>query len=256
VKDYQIFEQPINKRIRSMLRLDLLFDQLNHFCKAKNIWDNTNAISVINDILDFTNRTDIKSEVIKELERHQHIIQSLLTQPGVNEKKSLKLLEEIKLLVGELHAISGSIGHCLQQNIILNTAKQKSVLPGSSGSFDSPLYINWANQPSGLRSEQLIEWSAPFEPLKKAIKLALHTIRNSGDSTESIADNGFFQDTLDLSKPYQLIRVAIPNTAEYFPEISAGKHRFSIRFLSTKDCYSNPEQVDKDIKFILCNCCF
>ena len=239
-----------------MMRLDLLFDQLTYFSKAKNVWDNTNAINVINDILAFTNRTDIKSEVIKELERQQNIVQSLLSQPAVNEKKSIRLLEEIKLLTNELHAINGSIGQNLQQNIILNTAKQKSILPGSSGNFDSPLYLQWISQPSNQRSEQLIEWSSTFEPLNNAIKLALKTIRNSGDNTELIAENGFYQDNLELSKPYQLIRVAIPDTAEYFPEISAGKHRFSIRFLSAKNYYSNPEQVSDDIPFVLCNCCF
>ncbi|MCK5336255.1 MAG: cell division protein ZapD, partial [Gammaproteobacteria bacterium] len=186
----------------------------------------------------------------------QNIVQSLLSQPAVNEKKSIRLLEEIKLLTNELHAINGSIGQNLQQNIILNTAKQKSILPGSSGNFDSPLYLQWISQPSNQRSEQLIEWSSTFEPLNNAIKLALKTIRNSGDNTELIAENGFYQDNLELSKPYQLIRVAIPDTAEYFPEISAGKHRFSIRFLSAKNYYSNPEQVSDDIPFILCNCCF
>ena len=256
MKDYQIYEQPINKRIRSMMRLDLLFDQLAYFAKAKNVWDNTNAVNVINDILEFTNRTDIKSEVIKELERQQNIVESLLSQPGINEKKTLKLLENIKQLTDDLHNISGAIGQDLQQNIILNSAKQKSILPGSSGSFDSPLYLHWINQPSANRVNQLLEWSSSFIHISKAIKLALQTIRDSGDNAEHIAENGFYQDNLDLSKSYQLIRVAIPSTADYFPEISAGKHRFSIRFLSNKGYTSNPEQTDNDIPFILCNCCF
>ncbi len=256
MKNYQIYEQPINKRIRAMIRLDLLFDQLTYFSKAKNIWDNTNAINVINDIMAFTNRTDIKSEVIKELERQQNIVQALLAQPDINEKKTLTLLEEIKSLTDELYSINGSIGQNLQQNIILNTSKQKSILPGSSGNFDSPLYLKWINQSSSQRSEQLLEWSSVFNPLDKAIKLAMKTIRSSCDRTEYIAENGFFQDNLDLSKPYQLIRVAIPDGADYFPEISAGKHRFSIRFLNTTNYYSNPEQVNSDVPFILSNCCF
>jgi len=239
-----------------MMRLDLLFDQLSYFARAKNPWDNTNAVNVLNDILEFTNRTDIKSEVIKELERQQNHIQGLLNQPGINEKKSLKLIEDYKSLINELHNISGSIGHHLHQNIILNAAKQKSILPGSSGNFDSPLYIQWINQNSASRNEQLAEWLSPFEALNSAIKLALKTIRDSGDNIEKMADSGFYQDNLELDRPYQMIRVAIPKTATFFPEISAGKHRFSIRFLQAKDFSSNPEQCDDDIQFILCNCCF
>ena len=256
MKDFQIYEQPINKRIRSMMRLDLLFDQLSYFTKAKNAWDNTNAVNIINDVLAFTNRTDIKSEVIKELERQQKIIQSLINQPEINQKKSIKFLEDIKQILDDLHNINGSIGQKLQQNIILNAAKQKSILPGSCGNFDSPLYLQWINQSSSERVQQLSEWTSTFEPLNIAIKLALKTIRDSGDNAECIANNGFYQDNLELSKPYQLIRVAIPNSVDYFPEISAGKHRFSIRFLSKKDYYSSPEQANHDIPFILCNCCF
>lgn len=256
MKNYQIYEQPINKRMRAMMRLDLLFDQLNYFSRAKNVWDNTNAINVINDILAFVNRTDIKSEVIKELERQHNIVLGLISQPGINEKKSLKLVEDLKTLITELHDISGNIGQNLQQNIILNAAKQKSILPGSSGNFDSALYIQWINQSSVERTEQLAEWISAFTLLNNAIKLALKTIRNSGDNVEQVAEKGFYQDNLDLSRPYQLIRVAIPDAARYFPEISAGKHRFSIRFLSSKDYNSNPEQVTDDVPFLLCNCCF
>lgn len=239
-----------------MMRLDLLFDQLTYLSRARNVWDNTNAVNVINDILDFTSRTDIKTEVIKELERQQNTVSDLLDQPGINEKKSLKLLEDYKLLISELHNIKGAIGQSLKQNIILNASKQKSILPGSSGNFDSPLYIQWINQDSVSRTDQLADWISCFEQLKNAIKLSLKTIRNSGDNTELMAEAGFYQDNLDLSRPYQMIRVGIPNSVNYFPEISAGKHRYSIRFLRYRDFSSNPEQVRDDVPFVLCNCCF
>lgn len=256
MKDYQIYEQPLNKRIRAMMRLDLLFDQLTYLSRAKNVWDNTNAVNVINDILDFTSRTDIKTEVIKELERQLNTVNELLDQPGINEKKSLKLLEDYKYLIGELHNINGVIGQQLKQNIILNASKQKSILPGNSGNFDSPLYIQWINQDSVSRIEQLAEWTSCFEQIKNAVKLALKTIRDSGDNSELLAEAGFYQDNLDLTRPFQMIRVGIPNTVSYFPEISAGKHRFSIRFLQYSNFSSNPEQLTDDVRFILCNCCF
>ena len=239
-----------------MMRLELLFDQLTYFSKAKNVWDNTNAVNVINDILAFTNRTDIKTEVIKELERQQNNIDGLILQQSANEVKSLKLLETLKELTHDLYSINGTIGQNLQKNIILQAATQKSILPGSSGNFDSPVYIQWINQASSHRSEQLIEWSSAFDPIKNAIKLSLKTIRDSGNKKECVAESGFYQDNLDLSKPFQLIRVAIPNSENYFPEISAGKHRYSIRYLSSNNVSCNPEQVMSDIPFILCNCCF
>jgi cell division protein ZapD len=256
VKDFLIYEQPINKRIRAMMRLDLLFEQLNYFKKAKNAWDSTCAINIVNDILAFLSRTDIKTEVIKELERQHKLITQLEKNPDVNLKKTIQLLEEQKSLASELHAIKGAIGSELQQNIILNSAKQKSVLPGSSGNFDSPLFMHWINLPSAERTGLLEEWCKPFETIQNAVSLSLKVIRDSGNNTELMAEKGFYQDNLDLTKPYQMIRVAIPKTANYFPEISAGKHRFSIRFMSCNNFNRNPEQVQSDVSFLLCNCCF
>ncbi|MDH5516700.1 MAG: cell division protein ZapD [Gammaproteobacteria bacterium] len=255
MKDYQIYEQPLNKRLRTMLRLELLFDQLNYFSKAKSVWDNTIAVNVINDILAFTSRTDIKTEVIKELERQQTITENSLSASTGNEKKSIQLIEQLKQLSTELHHHNGVIGNTLQTNIILNAAKQKSILPGSSGNFDSPLYLQWVNQPSELRLHQLSEWNICFKPLNDAIKLTLTVIRNSAEEIDQLAEHGFYQDNLEFSKPYQLIRVAVPNNSNYFPEISAGKHRFSIRFLSSQSYYSTPQQATENVDFILCKCC-
>ena len=254
MKDNLIFEQPLNKRIRSLMRLDLLFEQYSHYRKTKNTYDSAHAVNLLNDILGFISRSDIKSEVIKELDRQNKHMQQLLGIQGANQKRLLKLLEDQKFLINELHAINGNIGQDLNTNIILNAAKQKSALPGNSCDFDSPVYFYWIHQDASIRNQQLEDWFKPFIYLQQAVTLVLKTIRDSSESNEVLAENGFYHVNLDLNKPYQMIRVILPSDSPFFAEISAGKHRISIRFMRCDNYRRNPEQVTENISFQLCHC--
>jgi cell division protein ZapD len=58
---------------------------------------------------------------------------------------------------------------------------------------------------------------------------------------------------LDGNQPTQLIRVQIPAETPYFPEISGGKHRFTVRFMLF-DINQRPQQISEDVAFRL-SCC-
>ncbi|WP_281198098.1 cell division protein ZapD [Methylophaga muralis] len=58
---------------------------------------------------------------------------------------------------------------------------------------------------------------------------------------------------MDSNLPTQLIRVRIPSSTPYYPEISGGKHRFTVRFM-TFDINQRPQQINDDAEFQL-SCC-
>ena len=72
--------------------------------------------------------------------------------------------------------------------------------------------------------------------------------------SEELAEGGFYQRSLDAGSPCQLIRVAIQPDAGYYPEISAGRHRFTVRFMRLDSPEERPVQTDQDIRFRL-SCC-
>jgi cell division protein ZapD len=45
----------------------------------------------------------------------------------------------------------------------------------------------------------------------------------------------------------------IPSGERAYPEISGGKHRFSVRFLDCAD-WEHPSQVDREVEFQLSTC--
>jgi cell division protein ZapD len=50
------------------------------------------------------------------------------------------------------------------------------------------------------------------------------------------------------------VRVQLPVDAGMFPEISAGQHRFTIRFVRWRGVDARPVQVNQDVRFQLAIC--
>jgi len=249
-----IFEQPLNEHIRTFLRLEHLFNQFHQHINQQNEWDTLCAVKVILDILSMLSRGDIKRETIKELERQNINLQSFVEIPGINHGKLNDIINDQKQCLQELHSIGSSIGHDLQQHELLNAIRQRLNMPGGLCEFDLPVYAHWINQSFENRAAILNEWFSPFVTLNKAINLILQVIRDSTDAIDETAEGGFYQKSLDANLTCLMIRVILPDDSAVFPEISAGKHRFTVRFLKAGNLAHRPEQNKNDIEFKLACC--
>ena len=254
MSDQLIFEQPLNEHIRTFLRLEQLFNQFHQHLGHSSDWDTHSAIKALLDIISMLGRGDIKRETIKELERQNVNLQSFIEIPGINHGKLTNLINEQKNCLKDLHNIHGNIGQELLKNELLNGIRQRLSMPGGLCDFDLPVYAHWLNQPYEKRLEVLQSWFTPFTTLNTAINLVLQVIRESTDAIDELAEHGFYQKTLDTNLTCLMIRVILPVNTGVFPEISAGKHRFTVRFLKAGDPALRPEQVKEDIDFKL-SCC-
>src|SRR4249920_783016 len=78
-----IFEQPLNERMRTFLRLDYLYNQALYHNEKASQWGSRAAMSSLIDILAITTRSDVRSEVLKEIERHVAQLAGFEDRPGV-----------------------------------------------------------------------------------------------------------------------------------------------------------------------------
>ena len=69
-----------------------------------------------------------------------------------------------------------------------------------------------------------------------------------------VAENGFYQKSLDTKQSTQLIRISIDAGKLVYPEISAGKHRYSVRFMQPSSGDTPPTQVKENVEFLLSRC--
>ncbi len=252
--DYLTYEQPLNERIRTFLRLEKLFNQFSFHVKHGSAWDNPIAIDAITDILSFTTRSDIKLEVLKELERQHSRLERLTKRPQIDQGQLTSLLDKQTNLISRLQSNTGQLGQETQSAELLNAVRQKSSVPGPICDFDLPAFHYWLTRPESTRREQLQQWFSPFQVLEESVTMILDVLRNSTDDTDETAVKGFFQKVIDTNQAVQLLHISIPSTHTCYPEISAGKHRFSVRFMINPNPYTRPEQFIEDVMFRLKIC--
>lgn len=244
------YEFPLNERIRIFIRLEQLFQQFLHFCQGATAIDKRAAVSVLLDIVMIFKRNDLKSEVLKELERDAKILKNTFNQ----QEKHAGLLSEFNQASEKLHAVRGKLGSNVMQNDLFQSVAQRSAIPGGSCSFDLPEYHHWLEQNEAVRLNNLQQWSRPFDDIRYAISLILNFIRHSGTVSQEVASAGFFQIALDKDLAHQLLIVKVDQSIPCFVEISGGKHRCSVRFMNPSFDTERPTQSSDNIPFAL-TCC-
>lgn len=250
------YEQPLNERMRTFLRYEELTRRFDFFARQESASDSHAALLALIEILSLVSRGDLKQELLKELKRQIDTLEQLANKPKLNTSKLTEILSKHKSIFERLHTVRGQIGNHLKENDFINSIKQRAVIPGGTCDFDLPEYHHWLELPFSHRNKILLEWIAPFEVVQESINRALHLIRESTQYTNKTATNGFYDQNLDPNAPNQLIRIAIAKKDNFFPECSAGKHRFSIRFLAQDNPNMTPKQAGLNIDFKLACCTF
>ncbi|MFV2059793.1 MAG: cell division protein ZapD [Gammaproteobacteria bacterium] len=247
-----LYEQPLNERVRTFMRLEQLFSQTHEYINSDTQWHARMTMTGLSEILEILNRSDLKTDVLKVLERNQINLAKLSNTPGVDVQTLNATLIELDKSYQKILRVEGQLGQALREHEILTGLVKRRSLVGGLCSFDLPILHHWLNCTSTERHKNLTELFSSISEIQYAVKLLLNIIRESTLIKNQIAENGFYQQNLNSKHPYQLIRVFIPNDVNYFAEISAGKHRFSIHFLERTN--GRPIQTKQDINFQL-GCC-
>ena len=256
MKNHITYEFPLNERIRVFIRLEQLFQEFGHFSSGSTIADKRAAISVLLDIMSIFRRNDLKSEILKELDRHAKVLNKYADSQNVDPKQLESILNQLTETSKKLYATSGKIGIAIMESDLFQSITQRSSIPGGTCSFDLPEFHYWLEQEEPTRLKDLGHWSQPFDEIRNAIDLILDFIRHSNAPSQELAEAGFFQIALDKNLPYQLIKVSMDRSLPCFAEISGGKHRCSIRFMVPSADEQRPTQSPDDIPFSLTRCLF
>lgn len=249
-----VYEHPLNERVRTFLRLESLFTQAAHHVKRSSEWDSRATLNCILEILSIFGNANLKSEVLKELERHSIGLKRLEHNPEIDGNRLTGLLDLIGSHIDSLHRINGQIGSELKSSEFLISIRQRSGIPGGTCDFDLPAFHYWLQQPVRERTDDLYRWLNSFDSIGQAIQFILKLTRESTTLTPVIADNGVYQKTLDPGLPYQLVRIALPADSPYFAELSGGRHRFTARFLNFSTVEIRARQTAEDVEFGLACC--
>jgi cell division protein ZapD len=249
-----VYEQPLNERMRTFLRLEFLYTQASYHGESPNPWSSRAAISSLLEILAITARGDSRSEVLKELERLVHVLKEYQSKSGVDPVRLKSLVSNLIKLRHDLSTVGGNYMGPLRDSEFLSAIKHRSAIPGGTCDFDLPDYTYWLSRPGEVRAAEFNGWLALIRPLCDSIAELLWLIRQNAKRKSEVAAGGIFQLQFDRENPCQLVRVTLPPGVDLFPEISGSQHRCTIRFLNWLDATSRPMHVEFDVPFLL-TCC-
>jgi cell division protein ZapD len=248
-----IYEYPLNERIRTLLRLEDLFERSRNFIQRTEPHDHHVALLTLFEIMEVAGRADLKSDLLQELERQKQVLLAFRNNPEISEEALSEVLADIEQVSTALFGMTGRIGQYLRENEWLMSIKQRTGIPGGACEFDLPSYHYWLHRPAEERVAQLARWTSPLYPLRDGTAIILRILRESGKPVQMIAPQGTFQQMLG-GRVAQMMRVRLEDAVACVPEISANKYVLNIRYLVQGAEDPRPRTAETDVAFELTFC--
>ncbi len=246
------YEYPLNERIRTLLRLEDLFEKTLHFSRANSGYEHHVALVTLFEVLEVAGRADLKVDLVQELERQRQILVSFRNNPDISEDALSGALYEIEQASTALLAMAGKIGQYLRENEWLMNIRSRAAIPGGVCEFDLPSYHFWLNRSVEERQANLRAWIGPMTPIREGLAIVLRLLRASGRPEHLLARRGQFQMMMG-NRTAHMLRLQMQRSEILVPEISANKYALNIRFLAA-ECVARARQSEADVAFELTFC--
>jgi len=230
-----LYEYPFNERIRTYLRLEHLFVRLSQLLARESAMDHHFALATIFEIMDVGARADLKSDVLKDLDKQKAHLDAYRGNPAIAEGVLDAVIGQLDNCFQALNGLPGKAGQALTENDWLMSIRSRIGIPGGTCEFDLPAYYAWQFKPAAQRQQDLSTWVASLMPLADSIELLLKLLRDSGAPQKVMANGGQFQQNLPQGRTFQLVRLAIDPALGLIPEISGNRLLVSIRLMQQGD---------------------
>jgi cell division protein ZapD len=249
-----LYEYPFNESIRTMLRLEHLFDRLGQLMRRDEAVDHHFALVTVFEIMDVASRADLKSDLLKELERHRSVLQGYRGNPQISEAALDEVIARIDHAFDGLNQLPGKAGQALTGNDWLMSIRSRISIPGGTCEFDLPGYYAWQQHPAERRRADMSRWTASLMPLAEALHVLLGLLRDSGAPQRVVAVSGQFQQSLPQGRTYHLMRVRLADDTPLVPEISGHRLMALVRMMQPEaDGRLRQSASDTEFELTLCS---
>ena len=226
-----LYEYPFNERIRTYLRLEHLFRRLSLLVPRDHPVDHHYALATIFEVMDVGARADLKSDVMKDLEKQKQALNSYRGNPAIAEQVLDDVVGKLDGCFATLNNLPGKAGQALTENDWLMSIRSRVGIPGGTCEFDLPAYYAWQHRPAAARRADLERWGSTLAPLAESIHMLLRLLRDSGLPQKVMATAGQLQQTLPTGRTFQLLRLRIDPALALVPEISGNRLMVSVRLM-------------------------
>lgn len=226
-----LYEYPFNERIRTYLRLQHLFNRLSSLMARPEAMDHHFALVTLFEIMEVASRSELKGEVLKDLERQRQLYSSYRGNPAISEQALDGVLSRLDTHFDALNALEGKFAQPILDNEFLAALRSRSIIPGGTCEFDLPAYHAWQATEATARQHDLQQWTQSFAALQSAIATLLQMLRQSGGRQKVITTGGQMQQNLPQGRNFQLLRLRLDPASGLVPEISCNRLLVVIRMM-------------------------
>jgi len=234
------FEYPLIEKSRNYLRFELLFSQINHSHLFTNESDTIAYFKSLFELIELSERSDIRYELIKDLRELSEQMQSWLGHEQADTGAVEDLISEFSELITALLMMPKQ-NKFFKESRFLTSLKQRFFIPGGCCNFDLPQFYFWLSKPIKERQVEAKQWFQHFDALQRALTLFLKMKRHQGVKSQQHAKNGFFQGEVEQAL---FVTVQFDPSLQVYPIISGHKQRYSIRFMKVDSENSHADSID------------
>lgn len=251
-----IYEQPLNERIRMLLRFEAYSEMLR--ISRGSVGDHlTSACQYLTstlDILNLIDRVDLRAEILKEIDRISLLLKKWVKYPEVDAYQLEVISNNLQQHYQVLKEVKLSKIHHLRNDELLHAMRQKYAVNGNLSVMEFPELKFWLSRPISLINERFSSWVNSYNYLIEPIDYILDVIRGVGEFKQQSCSNGNYVQNIDIGGTPQLLRVCIDDGLNVFPETSGSKHRISVRFLTINENLSKPITYNAELSFKISVC--
>jgi cell division protein ZapD len=236
------------------LRLEHLFRRLGELVPRDHPVDHHYALATIFEVMDVAARADLKSDVMKDLDKQRSLLNSYRGNPAIAESVLNDVVARLDSCFDSLNNVAGKAGQALTENEWLMSIRSRVGIPGGTCEFDLPGYFAWQHLDPAARRTDLTRWARLLGPLAESIHLLLKLLRDSGAPQKIMASAGQFQQTLPQGRTFQLLRLSIDPTLGLVPEISGNRLMVSVRLMRQESSDRlQPSNANATFELTLCS---
>jgi cell division protein ZapD len=206
------------------------------------------------EIIEVGSRSDLKSEVLKDLEKHKQLFNGYRGNPAIAETALDEVIGQLEHAFAGLNSQTGKAGIALNDNEWVVSVRSRIGIPAGTCEFDLPAYYHWQHQSVDKRRSDLTRWASTLWPLAQSVNLLLKLLRDTGAPQKVMASGGQYQQTLPQGRSFQLLRLRIDPDMGLIPEISGNRLMVSVRLLRDAGEDKLPTVSGEDASFELTLC--
>ena len=116
-----LYEEPVQEKIRKFIKIEFLLNKIYYFKGKDDKSENYIALLALCELYEILSRSDIKSELIREIETQNSYFQSIKEMPQADSSKLNSVLEKQNILLKLIYSNEVNYLDHLGRDILFKT---------------------------------------------------------------------------------------------------------------------------------------